>query len=124
MIQDVNLIKEKFNKLMDNDKTVESLILISKDGLPISSTLSMEEEEKIAALSASLVMLGERAIEDFKKGEFEEIFARGKEGYIFIYNISQNIALLGILNNEAKLGLIRLEFKNLVNDLKQIVGNL
>jgi predicted regulator of Ras-like GTPase activity (Roadblock/LC7/MglB family) len=123
MIQDVNLIKEKFNKLMENDKTVESLILISKDGLPISSTLSMEEEEKIAALSASLVMLGERAIEDFKKGEFEEIFARGKEGYIFIYNISQNIALLGILNNEAKLGLIRLEFKNLVNDLKQIVGN-
>lgn len=124
MIQDVNLIKEKFNKLMENDKTVESLILISKDGLPISSTLSMEEEEKIAALSASLVMLGERAIEDFKKGEFEEIFARGNEGYIFIYNISQNIALLGILNNEAKLGLIRLEFKNLVNDLKQIVGNL
>jgi len=46
MIQDVNLIKEKFNKLMENDKTVESLILISKDGLPISSTLSMEEEEK------------------------------------------------------------------------------
>ena len=124
MIQDVNLIKEKFNKLMENDKTVESLILISKDGLPISSTLSMEEEEKIAALSASLVMLGERAIEDFKKGEFEEIFARGNEGYIFIYNISQNIALLGILTNEAKLGLIRLEFKNLVNDLKQIVGNL
>ncbi|HON83732.1 MAG TPA: roadblock/LC7 domain-containing protein, partial [Caldisericia bacterium] len=122
MIQDVNLIKEKFNKLMENDKTVESLILISKDGLPISSTLSMEEEEKIAALSASLVMLGERAIEDFKKGEFEEIFARGNEGYIFIYNISQNIALLGILTNEAKLGLIRLEFKNLVNDLKQIVG--
>ncbi len=124
MIQDVNLIKEKFNKLMENDKTVESLILISKDGLPISSTLSMEEEEKISALSASLVMLGERAIEDFKKGEFEEIFARGREGYIFIYNISPNIALLGILNNEAKLGLIRLEFKNLVNDLKEIVGNL
>ncbi|MGB9750074.1 MAG: roadblock/LC7 domain-containing protein [Caldisericia bacterium] len=122
MIQDVNLIKEKFNKLLENDKTVESLILISKDGLPISSTLSMEEEEKIAALSASLVMLGERAIEDFKKGEFEEIFAKGKDGYIFIYNISPNIALLGILNNEAKLGLIRLELRNLVNDLREIVG--
>jgi predicted regulator of Ras-like GTPase activity (Roadblock/LC7/MglB family) len=122
MIQDVNLIKEKFNKLLENDKTVESLILISKDGLPISSTLSMEEEEKIAALSASLVMLGERAIEDFKKGEFEEIFAKGKDGYIFIYNLSPNIALLGILNNEAKLGLIRLELRNLVNDLKEIIG--
>lgn len=122
MIQDVNLIKEKFNRLLENDKTVESLILISKDGLPISSTLSMEEEEKIAALSASLVMLGERAIEDFKKGEFEEIFAKGKDGYIFIYNISPNIALLGILNNEAKLGLIRLELRNLVNDLKEIIG--
>jgi len=122
MIQDVNLIKEKFNKLLENDKTVESLILISKDGLPISSTLSMEEEEKIAALSASLVMLGERAIEDFRKGEFEEIFAKGKDGYIFIYNISPNIALLGILNNEAKLGLIRLELRNLVNDLREIVG--
>jgi len=122
MIQDVNLIKEKFNKLLENDKSVESLILISKDGLPISSTLSMEEEEKIAALSASLVMLGERAIEDFKKGEFEEIFAKGKDGYIFIYNLSPNIALLGILNNEAKLGLIRLELRNLVNDLKEIIG--
>jgi len=122
MIQDVNLIKEKFNKLLENDKTIESLILISKDGLPISSTLSMEEEEKIAALSASLVMLGERAIEDFKKGEFEEIFAKGKDGYIFIYNLSPNIALLGILNNEAKLGLIRLELRNLVNDLKEIIG--
>lgn len=124
MIQDVNLIKEKFNRLLENDKTVESLILISKDGLPISSTLSMEEEEKIAALSASLVMLGERAIEDFKKGEFEEIFAKGKDGYIFIYNLSPNIALLGILNNEAKLGLIRLELRNLVNDLKEIIGTL
>lgn len=123
MIQDVNLIKEKLNKLLENDKTVESLIVISKDGLPISSTLSSEDEEKIAALSASLVMLGERAIEDFKKGEFEEIFAKGKDGYIFIYNLSPNTALLGILNNDAKLGLIRLELKSLVKELNQMLGN-
>lgn len=123
MIQDVSLIKEKLNKLLEIDKTIEALIVISKDGLPISSTLPVEDEEKFAALSASLVMLGERAIEDFKKGEFEEIFAKGKDGYIFIYSISPNIALLGILNNEAKLGLIRLELKNLITSLKELLSS-
>ncbi|MBC7194659.1 MAG: roadblock/LC7 domain-containing protein [Caldisericia bacterium] len=121
MIQDVNLIKEKLMNLKERDKTVESIIVVSKDGLPISSTLTTEEEEKLAALSASLIMLGERAIEDFNKGEFEEILAKGKNGYIIINNLSQGMAVIGILNNDAKLGLIRLEFKNLVKDLNELI---
>lgn len=121
MIQDVNLLKEKLVNLKDRDKTIETLIVVSKDGLPISSTLDTEDEEKLAALSASLIMLGERAIEDFNKGEFEEIFAKGKNGYITIYNLNQGMALVAILNNDAKLGLIRLELKNLVRDLNQLI---
>jgi predicted regulator of Ras-like GTPase activity (Roadblock/LC7/MglB family) len=121
MIQDVNLIKEKLMNLKEKDKTVESIIVVSKDGLPISSTLSSDEEERLAALSASLIMLGERAIEDFNKGEFEEILAKGKNGYIVINNLSQGMAVIGILNNDAKLGLIRLEFKNLVKELNELI---
>lgn len=121
MIQDVNLIKEKLMNLKERDKTVETIIVVSKDGLPISSTLTTEDEEKLAALSASLIMLGERAIEDFNKGEFEEIFAKGKNGYIVIYNLNQGMAVIGTLNNDAKLGLIRLEFKNLVKELNELI---
>ncbi len=121
MIQDVNLIKEKLMNLKERDKTVESIIVVSKDGLPISSTLTTEEEERLAALSASLIMLGERAIEDFNKGEFEEILAKGKNGYIIINNLNHGMAVIGILNNDAKLGLIRLEFKNLVKDLNELI---
>ncbi|MDI6861262.1 MAG: roadblock/LC7 domain-containing protein [Caldisericia bacterium] len=121
MIQDFNLIKEKLVNLKERDKTIETLIVVSKDGLPISSTLETEDEEKLAALSASLIMLGERAIEDFNKGEFEEILAKGKNGYIAIYNLEQGMALVATLNNEAKLGLIRLELKSLVKDLNQLI---
>ncbi len=121
MIQDVNLIKEKLMNLKERDRTVDTIIVVSKDGLPISSTLTTEDEEKLAALSASLIMLGERAIEDFNKGEFEEILAKGKNGYIVIYNLNQGMALIATLNNDAKLGLIRLEFKNLVKDLNELI---
>jgi len=123
MINDVGgTIKQKLNEVMEKDKSIESLVVVSKDGLPISSTLPVEEEEKTAAVSASLIMLGERAIEDFRKGTFEEIITRGTEGYIVIVNLNQSSALLAVLHKEAKLGLIRFELKTLSKSIADILG--
>jgi len=122
MIDEVGTIKQKLSELMEKDKTVESLVVVSKDGLPISSTLPLEEEEKTAAVSASLIMLGEKAIEDFKRGTLEEIITRGTEGYIIIVSLNQSSALLAVLNKEAKLGLIRLELKALSKSIMDILG--
>jgi len=52
----------------------------------------MEEEEKIAALSASLVMLGERAIEDFKRVNLRR-YSQEVKRVIYLSIISLKILL-------------------------------
>ena len=88
---------------------VEGAALVSLDGLMISSALPESEQERVAAISAAMLSLGERVIEEMRKGRIERVFVEGSEGTIISMNAGPNAVLTCSSRKDAKLGLIFLE---------------
>ena len=66
-----------------------SAAIVSAEGFPIASTLPQGvDETRIAAMTAALLSLSERAIIEMKKGEFEELYVKGSDGSLLISNHS------------------------------------
>jgi hypothetical protein len=66
-------ITEVLKQLKADNPDVEALSVVSLDGLPIASLLPPDaEEDRVAAMSAAILALGERALDELKKGTLEQ----------------------------------------------------
>jgi len=102
---------------------LEGAVLVSADGLPISAVLKPGiEEDRVAAMSAAILSLGERVAEELQKGILEQITIKGEDGYIILTGIGQDAVLTVLANNAAKLGLLLMEIKKAQGQLKEAIG--
>jgi len=63
---------------------IEGSALVSSDGLMISSQLPANfDEDRVAAMSAALLTLGERAVDELEKGVPEQVTVKGDKGYMY-----------------------------------------
>ncbi len=101
---------------------VEAAALISEDGLVIASVLPQHiEEMRVAGMSATLLSLGTRAAGELGRGALEQVLIRGEKGYTVMSNATQGTLLLVVTTQEAKLGLIVLEMKRAISELKKVL---
>jgi predicted regulator of Ras-like GTPase activity (Roadblock/LC7/MglB family) len=100
---------------------LEGASLVSADGLPISSVLKPGmEEDRIAAMSAAILSLGERVVEELAKGALEQITIKGSNGYVILTGVGTDAVMVVLADNNAKLGLLLMEIKKAQEKLKQI----
>jgi len=101
------------NVLKDLESSVpeiEAAAVVSVEGLPIASVLPRDiEETRLAAMTAAMLSLGERVIEEMRKGQIERVSVEGSEGKIISINAGPNAVLTVSTRRDAKLGLIHLE---------------
>ncbi len=115
-------ILEALKVVKQDDPNIEALAVVSFDGLPISSLLpDGSEEDRIAALSATILSLGERASEELKKGTLEQTYVKGTDGYILVTSIKNLAALLVVTNKNAKLGLVMLSVKKGISEIEKVL---
>jgi predicted regulator of Ras-like GTPase activity (Roadblock/LC7/MglB family) len=100
---------------------LEGASLVSADGLPISSVLKPGmEEDRIAAMSAAILSLGERVAEELAKGALEQITIKGSDGYVILTGVGTDAVMVVLADNNAKLGLLLMEIKKAQEKLKQL----
>jgi predicted regulator of Ras-like GTPase activity (Roadblock/LC7/MglB family) len=74
--------------------------LVSADGLPISSVLKPGmEEDRIAAMSAAILSLGERVVEELAKGALEQITIKGSNGYVILTGVGTDAVMVVLADN-------------------------
>ncbi len=101
---------------------LEGVSLVSLDGLPIASVLkSGMEEDRIAAMSAAILSLGERVSEELAKGALEQITIKGTNGYVILTGVGENAVLVTLADNNVKLGLLLIEIKKTQDKLRGIM---
>ena len=102
--------------------SIEAVAIVSVEGLPITSDLPGDiDETRIAAMTAAMLSLGERAAIELGKGELERIFVEGKEGHVIASGAGENAVLTVSTTQSAKLGLIFLEMKRAVEKISEIL---
>lgn len=97
--------------------------VVSVDGLTIASALPGEvEEDRVAAMSAAMLSLGERIASELGRGGLDEVYIRGEEGFVLLTAVGDEAVLTALARDEAKLGMIFLEMRRAAEDLEKLVG--
>jgi predicted regulator of Ras-like GTPase activity (Roadblock/LC7/MglB family) len=92
---------------------VEGAAIVSPDGFPIASALPVHvEEDRLAAMSAALLILGERSASELGKGNLAQIFVEGPYGHVVIMAAGGNAVLVAVTSKGAKVGLVIFEMRS------------
>jgi predicted regulator of Ras-like GTPase activity (Roadblock/LC7/MglB family) len=102
---------------------IEASAVVSVDGLIMASALPEgSEEDRVSAMSAAMMSLGERIAHELGRGIVEEFYIRGETGYVIIMAVGEDAVLTALTRHQAKLGLIFLEMRRAAEDLAGMVG--
>jgi len=101
---------------------VQGAALVTPDGLPLASTLpGSMDEERVSAMSAAMLSLGERIGQELARGGIERIYVEGDKGYGILTSCGDDAVLLVLADHKAKQGILMLEIKRVVSEIKQIL---
>jgi predicted regulator of Ras-like GTPase activity (Roadblock/LC7/MglB family) len=91
---------------------VEAAAVVSFDGLPMASALPPElEEDRLGAMSAALLSLGEQAAVGLGRGMLNQIFVEGEHGFVFLMSARDQAVLTAIAARNAKIGFMLFEMR-------------
>ncbi|MFX1237953.1 MAG: roadblock/LC7 domain-containing protein [Promethearchaeota archaeon] len=109
-------------KLLSTMPEVTAAAIVSVEGLPISSALAADvDETRIAAMTAAILSLAERAIHEMSKGDFQEIYIKGTDGYLIVLQAGRNAVLTVSTTIDIRLGLILLDAKRTCEKIAKLI---
>lgn len=115
-------LMEKLRELQASSGDVEAAAIVSVDGLSMASMLQPGiEEDRVSAMSAAMLSLGERIASELDRGELDQVNVKGENGYVILTSIGEEAVLTVIARKDAKLGLILLDVNRAVDALEEIV---
>ncbi|MCJ7529513.1 MAG: roadblock/LC7 domain-containing protein [Anaerolineales bacterium] len=116
------LIVKRLQDMQAASPDIEGSAVVSVDGLIIASALpSGSEEDRVSAMSATMLSLGERIANELGRGALDQVYIRGKNGFVILTSIVQEAVLTALVREDAKLGLVFLEMRRAAEDLVSIV---
>jgi len=115
---DVASMISRLQTLKHSMPEIEAAAVVSLDGLIIASALPTEmSEDRVAAMSAAILSLGESISKEMGRGSLEQVFTKGAGGYIILITIGEHAGLTVLTNDQAKPGLVFLEMRRAAEDL-------
>jgi predicted regulator of Ras-like GTPase activity (Roadblock/LC7/MglB family) len=116
------LLLERLRALQESTPEIQGAAIVSSDGLSIASVLGPEvEEDRVAAMSAAMLSLGERISTELGRGTLEQVYIKGSEGYALLTAAGPDTVLTIIARGEARLGLLLLELRKVIADLQTLL---
>jgi len=101
---------------------VEAAAVVSSDGLPMASALPPDiQEDRLAAMSAALLSLGERAAQGLDKGELAQVYVEGAAGNVVLMAAGPHAVLVAMTAKNAKAGLVLYEMRSSSRRIEQIL---
>ncbi|NHJ25981.1 MAG: hypothetical protein EAX89_15495 [Candidatus Lokiarchaeota archaeon] len=115
-------LDDLLKKLLGAIPEVKAAAIVSAEGLPIASALPQGvDETRIAAMTAALLSLSERAIIEMNKGDFDQLYVKGSSGYLLILQAGPNAVLTVSTTQDVRLGLILLDCRRTCEKIAQLI---
>ncbi len=113
---------ERLRDLQASSPAVEAAAVVSVDGLSMASSMPANvEEDRVAAMSAAMLSLGERIASELGRGSLEQVYIKGQKGYVILMAVGEEAVLTVLAREDAKLGLVFLDMSRAVTDLAKLV---
>ena len=112
-----DMFQQVLEELKGSSADVEASALISTDGLMIASALPAGmDEDRVGAMSAALLSLGDRAVHELARGMLQ-----GERGYVIMSSSGTEAVLTVLAKQNAKLGLLFLDIKRAAEALSKLI---
>ncbi|MGI8500335.1 MAG: roadblock/LC7 domain-containing protein [Hassallia sp.] len=118
-----SMLQDELQNFVSGTSEVQGAALVSPDGLSLASVLpGGMDDERTAAMSASMLSLGERIGSELARGNVERIVVEGEKGYGVLVGCGSDAVLLVLANASVKQGLLFLEIKRAVARIAPLLG--
>lgn len=112
------LLVDRLRDLQASTPDIEASAIVSVDGLIMASALPASvEEDRVSAMSAAMLSLGERIASELGRGVLNQVYIKGSDGYVILMSVGEEAVLTVLARKEAKLGLIFLDMRRTAEDL-------
>ncbi len=116
------LLVDRLRDLQASASDVEASAIVSVDGLIIASALPVTvEEDRVSAMSAAMLSLGERIASELGRGVLSQVYVKGDHGYVILMSVGREAVLTVLARQEAKLGLVFLDMRRAAEDLSDLL---
>lgn len=116
------LMVDRLRDMQVSSPDIEASAVVSVDGLPIATALPREvEEDRVSAMSAAMLSLGERIASELGRGTLNEVYIKGEKGYVILQSVGSEAVLTALAREGAKLGLVFLDMRRAAEDLAKLV---
>jgi len=113
---------DRLQELQASSSDIQASAVVSVDGLTIASALPQGvEEDRVSAMSAAMLSLGERIASELGRGTLDQVYIKGEDGYVMLMSIGEDAVLTTLSRAKAKLGLIFLDMRRATEDLSELM---
>lgn len=111
------------NELMQESQDIQAAALVSLDGFTMASALPEGmQEDRVGAMSAAILGLGERAAAELGRGALSQVFIEGEGGYVMLIAAGERAVLTCLADSDAKLGLVLYDMRAAGDAIAGILG--
>jgi predicted regulator of Ras-like GTPase activity (Roadblock/LC7/MglB family) len=98
--------------LLHETPGIDAAAVVSFDGLPMASALPADmDEDRVAAMSAALLSLAERAAQGLGRGDLSQVYIEGEQGTVFLVSAQDEGVLVAVSAPGSKVGLMLFEVR-------------
>lgn len=116
-------VRSVLRELNASSNDIEASAAITTDGFIIGSVLDPEvDEDRFAAMCASLLALAERAAEEISRGAMKQLLIEGSSGLMLLVRASDNAVLAVAAKPTVNLGMVFIEARKSAAKMQSVLG--
>ena len=117
-----DMMVTRLREMQISTPDIEASAVVSIDGLTMASALPPGvEEDRVSAMSAAMLSLGERIATELGRKRLEQVYIHGDKGYVFVFAVGEEAVLTVLCREQAKLGMVLLDMRRAAEDLAKLV---
>ena len=122
-IDTVDEIQRVLKSMDDGTPGVEASAVVSVQGLPIVSAMPRGVDDSIiAAMSAAILGVSERATRELARGKLQQILIQGDEGYVILKHAGEDALLAVMARSDSNLGMIFIVMKGVAQKISLLLA--
>ena len=101
---------------------IQGSAIVSIQGLPICSVLARDVNDGIvSAMSAAILSVSERAVDELARGELKRILIEGEDGIIILSKAGSNAILATLTKANPSLGMVFLNIDSVSRKISELL---
>ncbi|MDX1797989.1 MAG: roadblock/LC7 domain-containing protein [Candidatus Lokiarchaeia archaeon] len=122
MSENISELIDLLRRMEAVNSDIQGSAIVSVQGLPICSVLARDVNDGIvSAMSAAILSVSERAVEELARGDLKRILIEGVDGIIILSKAGENAILCTLAKSDASLGMVFLNIQSVSKKIAELL---